>query len=91
MTLVVCTGLRDDDADARPPPVVSWVTAVLLGSLMAVALLLQAAHWADRCGRRRLVGVTVLAMVIAFGADRWCRGARTAAPEYRAARRGTRS
>jgi undecaprenyl-diphosphatase len=48
-----------------------WLATLLLGTLMAAALLVQTAHWVTDVAGGGLVGVTVLATMIALGADRW--------------------
>jgi membrane-associated phospholipid phosphatase len=48
-----------------------WLATLLLGTLMAAALIVQAAHWATDVVGGGLVGVTVLAVLSALGLDRW--------------------
>jgi len=48
-----------------------WLPTALLGTLMAAALLVQAAHWMTDLVGGGLAGVTVLATVIALGGRDW--------------------
>ncbi len=73
VTVVVCTGLLTlmlvpDRHRWR------WLVPLLLGPLMGVALLLQAAHWLTDVVGGALVGVTILATVTALGARQWWHG-----------------
>jgi len=68
-TIVVCTGL----VTMLLVPGCRWwwwLGALLLGTLMAAALLVEAAHWVTDLVGGGLLGITVLATVIAMGADR---------------------
>jgi membrane-associated phospholipid phosphatase len=74
VTVVVCTGLV---TMLLTPARHQWwwiTTALLVGTVMAVALLLQAAHWATDVVGGVLAGVTILAAVAGVRADLWCRG-----------------
>jgi membrane-associated phospholipid phosphatase len=48
-----------------------WSVTLLLGALMAGALVTQAAHWTTDVVGGGLDAVTVLAIMVALGADRW--------------------
>jgi membrane-associated phospholipid phosphatase len=71
VTLVVCAGLVTmmlAPAGQRW----RWLPTFLVGTLMAIALLVQAAHWFTDVLGGGLVGVAVLASLVASGTDRWC-------------------
>ncbi len=69
-TVVVCAGLA---TMLLRPGARSWwwLPTLLLGTSMAAALVVQAAHWATDVIGGGLVGVLVLATVAAVGGDRW--------------------
>ena len=51
-----------------------WPVPLVLGTSMAVALVVQAAHWATDVIGGGLACVLVLAAVVAVDADRWAAG-----------------
>jgi membrane-associated phospholipid phosphatase len=70
VTIIVCSGLvtmllRPGARWGR------WLVPLVLGTLMAAALLLEAAHWVSDLLGGALLGVTILAAVAALDADRW--------------------
>ncbi len=81
-TVVVCAGLA---TMLLRPGARSWwwLPTLLLGTSMAAALVVQAAHWVTDVIGGGLVGVMVLATVAALGADRWCAGGPLVAPVAR--------
>jgi membrane-associated phospholipid phosphatase len=82
-TVVVCTGLVTMLVGPGGRWW-SWLTTLLLGTMMGAALLLQAAHWVTDVVGGGLVGVTMLATMLALRADRWCADAPPRADVVRA-------
>lgn len=70
-TLVVCAGLVTLLTTPGGRRWWAWAPTVLLGALMAGALLAEAAHWATDLAGGALVGATLLALGSALGLDRW--------------------
>lgn len=58
----------------RPAAKWAWLLPASLGGLMAVSLVVQAAHWASDVVGGALVALAVLAGVQAGGLARWARG-----------------
>jgi membrane-associated phospholipid phosphatase len=71
-TVVTCTGVLTLLLASGGRRWLRWSAPLLLGTLMAAALLVQAAHWGTDVVGGGLEAVMVLTTMLALGADRWC-------------------